>query len=241
MIKISTLITLGLLFVQSIFSQGIGVNTTSPDRMLDVEDNSGNPQIRITYTSGTVYTEMTTNVLGDLGIIATNDRVGIGTNSPQNNLHVCSKSLGTSGDAIIKISSNIDDDNINDIPYLLFAKNANANAAVIGMEGNPGAHIAGSLTNSMILGTLTAFPVHIATGGSTKLTILATGEIGIGTNTPDSKLDIGDGAITLKEMTAPGAPVANNAVIFLEDNGSGKSRLMIRFSSGAAQQIAIQP
>jgi len=48
-------------------------------------------------------------------------------------------------------------------------------------------------------------------------------------------------ALKFDEMTAPSAPSANQVVIYAEDNGSGKTRLMALFSSGAAQQIAIQP
>jgi len=43
------------------------------------------------------------------------------------------------------------------------------------------------------------------------------------------------------EMTAPAAPAANGYRIFAQDNGAGKTQLMVIFSSGAAQQIAIQP
>lgn len=43
------------------------------------------------------------------------------------------------------------------------------------------------------------------------------------------------------EMTAPAAPAANGFRIFAEDNGSGKTRLMVQFATGAAQQIAIEP
>lgn len=43
------------------------------------------------------------------------------------------------------------------------------------------------------------------------------------------------------EMTAPAAPAANKVRIYAEDNGSGKTRLMARFNTGAAQQIAIEP
>ena len=45
----------------------------------------------------------------------------------------------------------------------------------------------------------------------------------------------------MTEMTAPAAGAANTARIFAEDNGSGKTRLMVQFASGAAQQIAIEP
>lgn len=43
------------------------------------------------------------------------------------------------------------------------------------------------------------------------------------------------------ESTAPAAPAANGYRIYAQDNGAGKTQLMVIFSSGAAQQIAIQP
>lgn len=43
------------------------------------------------------------------------------------------------------------------------------------------------------------------------------------------------------EMTAPAAPPANTARVYAEDNGSGKTRLMCRFPTGAVQQLAIEP
>lgn len=43
------------------------------------------------------------------------------------------------------------------------------------------------------------------------------------------------------EIAAPAAPAANTARIFAQDNGAGKTQLMVIFPSGAAQQIAIEP
>jgi hypothetical protein len=43
------------------------------------------------------------------------------------------------------------------------------------------------------------------------------------------------------EMAAPSAPAANGYKIFAQDNGGGKTQLMVIFASGAAQQLAIQP
>jgi hypothetical protein len=48
-------------------------------------------------------------------------------------------------------------------------------------------------------------------------------------------------ALEVLEMTAPSAPAANKARIFAQDNGVGKTQLMVIFPSGAAQQIAIEP
>jgi hypothetical protein len=52
----------------------------------------------------------------------------------------------------------------------------------------------------------------------------------------------GFGGLTLNEATSVGfAPSPDGVVLFAEDNGSGKTRLMARFATGANQQIAIQP
>lgn len=51
----------------------------------------------------------------------------------------------------------------------------------------------------------------------------------------------GGGAMQLTEMTAPAAPATNNVRIYAEDDGTGKTRLMALFPTGAAQQIAIEP
>jgi hypothetical protein len=49
------------------------------------------------------------------------------------------------------------------------------------------------------------------------------------------------GALGFIEQTAPTSPAANGVRIYAEDNGSGKTRLMALFATGAAQQIAIEP
>jgi hypothetical protein len=49
------------------------------------------------------------------------------------------------------------------------------------------------------------------------------------------------GALSFIEQTAPAAPAANGVRIYAEDNGAGKTRLMARFATGAAQEIAIEP
>lgn len=51
----------------------------------------------------------------------------------------------------------------------------------------------------------------------------------------------GPGSLEFQEQTAPAAPAANFVRIYAEDNGSGKTRLMARFATGAAVQIAIEP
>lgn len=47
-------------------------------------------------------------------------------------------------------------------------------------------------------------------------------------------------ALQFPEMTAP-AGATDAARLYAEDNGAGKTRLMVIFPTGAAQQIAIEP
>ena len=49
------------------------------------------------------------------------------------------------------------------------------------------------------------------------------------------------GALDFTEMTAPAAGATNHARLYAEDNGSGKTRLMVIFPTGAAVQLAIEP
>lgn len=48
-------------------------------------------------------------------------------------------------------------------------------------------------------------------------------------------------AFEVREMTAPSAPATDSVRLYAEDNGSGKTRLMALFATGAAQQVAIEP
>jgi hypothetical protein len=43
------------------------------------------------------------------------------------------------------------------------------------------------------------------------------------------------------EIATPATPAANAYKIYADDNGAGKTRLMVLFATGAAQQIAIEP
>lgn len=52
----------------------VGINTAGPDRKLDVLDASA-PQARLTYTDGTVYTDLQTNSSGQLVLAPTGDKV----------------------------------------------------------------------------------------------------------------------------------------------------------------------
>lgn len=51
---------------------------------------------------------------------------------------------------------------------------------------------------------------------------------------------IGGGAAQFTERTAPTAPATNNCILFAEDNGAGKTRLVVRFPTGADVVLATE-
>ena len=55
-----------------------------------------------------------------------------------------------------------------------------------------------------------------------------------------SRLDLNDHFLQMTEMTAP-TGTSNIAKLYAQDNGAGKTQLMVIFGSGVAQQIAIEP
>jgi hypothetical protein len=76
----------------------------------------------------------------------------------------------------------------------------------------------------------------------TPLMVLRTdGKVGIGTASPAEKLTVSAGDIGLDEISDPSAPAANRARLYIRDNGSGKTQLVVRFSSGAVQVLATEP
>jgi len=121
--------------------------------------------------------------------------------------------------------------------------------------GDVGIRFGCGATTSAMAGldnSLTGDPLVIAFANSATA-VLGTGDvfhltsagslgIGLGNSVaPATRLDIGAGAMTLKEMTAPGAGAADTVRVYAEANGSGKTRLMAQFGSGSAVQLAIEP
>ena len=64
-------------------------------------------------------------------------------------------------------------------------------------------------------------------------------DLTLGRNLECAAANIND-LIEMPEIADPAAPVANKARIYVRDSG-GKTQLVVRFPTGAIQQIAIEP
>jgi len=117
--------------------------------------------------------------------------------------------------------------------------NAGANVLTIKSSTQPVLRITDDGTTSIgdftivsgaaILRTLTNTPLAFLVNSSEIVRLGANG------------LSMTTGYIEGAEQTAPAAPSSNGYRIYAEDNGAGKTRLMVKFATGAAQQIAIEP
>jgi hypothetical protein len=61
-----------------------------------------------------------------------------------------------------------------------------------------------------------------------------------GSSTPLAAFLAG-GGLLMQERSDPAAPATNNGILYVRDNGSGKSQLVVRFPTGAVQVIATEP
>lgn len=76
----------------------------------------------------------------------------------------------------------------------------------------------------------------------TALSRVSAGIVAVGTGAAgNASGELRAAILSGQEIAAPAAPAADGFRIFAQDNGAGKTQLMVIFATGAAQQIAIQP
>ena len=137
--------------------------------------------------NGIVFRANNTFPGSELMRLTSGGSLGIGTNAPGALLHVSS---GNSGDAVVIIESDADNNDESDNPQLMFKQDGGVTIAKAGLEGNAGGIFTGSLANAAYFGNDEAASVQFYTQTTARLTIDSNGKVGIGTATPDALLDL---------------------------------------------------
>ncbi|NAY93424.1 hypothetical protein GTQ34_16050 [Muricauda sp. JGD-17] len=114
----------------------------------------------------------------DMLSITTLGNIGIGTSSPTSLLHVTS---GTSGDAILRIESDTDNNNEFDNPLIEFSQDGDVVGAFVGFSENFGENL---------FGIGTKYPNTVGLRWDSFIINPVNGYVGIGSSAPDSKLTV---------------------------------------------------
>tara|TARA_B100001758_G_scaffold247340_1_gene264824 strand:- start:2759 stop:5551 length:2793 start_codon:yes stop_codon:yes gene_type:complete len=121
-------------------------------------------------------------------------RVGIGTTSPDSLLHLES----SSGDTVLKIEADIDDNAEGDNPIILFAQDGGQVQGSVGLNVDNNLLIANQWENNDSDIVFNAFNVE-------RMRIKGSGNVGIGTSSPTQKLDVVGSANISSNLTVAGS------------------------------------
>ncbi len=254
----------GAVALQADASGNVGIGTTGPDAKLDVLDQGG-AQLRLTFEDAVKFVNLTLDTNHDLAIKtsstgkvviqatddhtglfqvldadggtpvlnvdSTNERVGIGTAAPFQNVAGGAADLSSTG-IHVKNSSTV-------VRFVL--EGDPAAFTLIDIGGAADDKVIAVAVDNGITRWLSANDDLTTNVDNIFVMDLGSGNIGFGTNSPSTRLAIDAGAMEFAEMTAPGAGAVNTARLYAEDDGAGKTRLMVIFNTGAAIQIAIEP
>lgn len=160
----------------------VGIGTTAPGALLDI--NNGN--IRLTDGNRLIMGASDPQIYGNAGVITfrtastdrnvmdTSGRLGVGTLTPQQKLHLSSGTLLIDGNT---------DPNI--IGY------SGTNSFTLTTEKTAGNECSGTAQGDLCIRTNQSNGVAIGpNGGGTKVYITAAGNVGIGTTAPNDKFDV---------------------------------------------------
>jgi len=166
--------------------------------------------------------------------INSSGNVGIGTNSPDSTakLHIKSNSEGTSGDAVVIIEADQDNNNENDNPRLEFWQDGRLVKAVLGYDDN----------DFQIFNMYSAGQLEFGTASTTRITIASNGDVLLGNKTAvnqttTSGVELRPTGTTIRSDFS----VSNNEFMILNNFGSpaGTASMQFRYNSSVKGSIGL--
>ncbi len=140
------------------------------------------------------------------------------------------------GDAGINLNADSNNSTETDNPFVYFTQDGGTEAAIMGLTGGTNVDprnvaYTGAIDNSFLIGHKNASPLQIGTNNTVRLTINASGMVGLGTNDPQFPLAISKTAVNkdvlLIQETTGG--VGNSAgIAFKTNGGNGTDSIMAR-------------
>jgi len=197
----------------------VGIGANSPSALLELEHSSdaeidldctGGRRFRIASTAANALIFSDKTGSAERIRVDSSGKVGIGTQSPDGLLHISS---GNSGDAIVIIQADEDNNEEGDNPQLWFKADGDITEAAIRQADNKleiisNVSVSGGI--SFLTGTSdNTGTTDPGTGATEKMKISADGKVGIGTQSPARELDVqaasGWGEIALRGASGSGA------------------------------------
>jgi hypothetical protein len=202
----------------------IGIGTTGPDRKLDVLDAS-NPQLRLTHTDGSVYTDFQTDASGILNISPSGGGVSLGDGSDLATLEV--------NGGITSTHSMLVDSDAN--AYITIDRGSLTRRATLAFYTGGLLKWGLGSVDSDIFGDGEDFYIGRSIDGSdARLVLNDTGNVGVGTNI------FGTGAakvLVLGNGIAPTSSPADSTQLWSDDLSAGDAGLHVRTETGAVHKF----
>ena len=221
----------------------VGIGTTTPAYDLDVTGNiraTGNVIAGGTMTANVNAGNVSAGTFGStagkgnftfqaaansnsvLAVDATNERVGVGTASPSEKLHLYSNVASVKTKIESTLSTGTASVNaVNDVgKEFKFGIAGSAFATYRGIAANDGYILSDLASSSLAVSVDNAIKLY--TAGSERLRIDNSGNVGIGTSTPAQKLDV-NGKIALNGTTVAYRPTTMTGTFVLGDGGGSLS------------------
>lgn len=192
------------LILQSYSGGNVGIGTTSPTATLEVNGNVKAVSFTGSFSGSVAAPGATTQIVyNDNGVLAASSglvysgsNVGIGISAPTDKLHIVSSATGnqfgriTATDSTASAAWVAQNDQGDNVVYRVFGSGVSGTqmGSALGRSASLLANLGGS--GVFLLGTFSNTDFILGTNNTERMRILSSGNVGIGTSSPNYKLDV---------------------------------------------------